>query len=157
MDTEQTIFLHPGEPVFDRFRAYTCDRFAEDALRGAIFIDPTATQPYFFHLAQVTVIRQADPTLRPFQRGEVLESRLIGLKQWQDGRIEPCAPEQLLLLRGAGELPVAFISFAASADDVLPAASIFTREQIVEQIAQERRQKLFEDMPDRLEFVDAQL
>src|SRR5260370_21726613 len=32
---EQVIFLHPGEPVFDRFRASICDRFAEDAQRGA--------------------------------------------------------------------------------------------------------------------------
>ena len=28
---EQVIFLHPGEPVFDRFRTSICDRFAEDA------------------------------------------------------------------------------------------------------------------------------
>ncbi|GAC1348264.1 MAG: helicase-related protein [Ktedonobacteraceae bacterium] len=154
MAAEEAIFLHPGEPIFDRFRAYICDRFAEDALRGAIFVDPAAAQPYFFHLAQVTVIRQADLTLRPFQQGEVLEARLIGLKQWQDGRIELCAPEQLLLLRGVGELPAACISFAASADDALPAASTFARAQIVEQMAHERRQKLYEDIPERLQFVE---
>ena len=63
---QQVIFLHPGEPVFDRYRAYICDRFAEDALRGAVFIDPTIQQPYFFHFVQITVVRVADPTLRPF-------------------------------------------------------------------------------------------
>src|SRR6266700_321639 len=154
MPVEETIFLHPGEPVFDRFRAYTCDRFAEDGLRGAIFIDPLASQPYFFHLAQVTVIRQADPALRAFQRTEMLESRLIGLKQWQDGRIELCAPEHLLLLRGAGDLPASVVSFAASADDVLPLARDFARAEIVEQLAEGCRQKLFKDMAERLEFVE---
>jgi hypothetical protein len=151
---EQSIFLHPGEPVFDRFRAYTCDRFADDALRGAIFIDPTTPQPYLFHLAEVTVIRQADPSLRAFQRTEVLASRLIGLKQWRDGTIEPCAPEQLLLLRGADDLPASVVSFAASADERLPFATAYGREQIVEPLAQECRQKLFADMADRLEFVE---
>src|SRR5207237_7092962 len=133
---ERVIFLHPGDPVFDRFRAYTCDRYADDALRGAIFIDPLASHPYFFHLAQVTVIRQADPALRAFQRAEVLEARLIGLKQWQDGRIELCAPEHLLLLRGAGDLPASVVSFAASADEQLQLARDFAREQVVEQMAQ---------------------
>ena len=154
LDAEQVIFLHPGEPVFDRFRAYTCDRFAEDALRGAIFIDPTASQPYFFHLAQVIVTRQADPALRAFQRAEVLESRLIGLRQWQDGTLEQCTPEHLLLLRGAGDLPASVVSFAASADEQLPLARDFARAQIVEQLAQQCRQKLYQDMVDRLEFVE---
>src|SRR6266699_3690018 len=98
---EQVVFLHPGESVFDRFRSYICDRFAEDAQRGAIFIDPTVQQPYFFHLVQVAVVRVADPTLHAFTRSETLESRLLGLKQWQDGTIEECSPEHLLLLRGS--------------------------------------------------------
>src|SRR2546421_6524730 len=40
-EDEETIFLHPGEPVFDRFRDAIRERFAQDALRGSIFIDPT--------------------------------------------------------------------------------------------------------------------
>ena len=151
---DQSIFLHPGEPVFDRFCAYACDRFADDALRGAIFLDPTTSQPYLFHLAQVTVMRQADPTLRAFQRPEVLASRLIGLKQWQDGTIEPCAPEQLLLLRGADDLPASLVRFAASADERLSLATAYVHEQIVEPLAQQCRQKLVADLADRLEFVE---
>ncbi len=77
---EQALFLHPGEPVFDRFRSIVCDRFAELALRGAVFVDPTARRPYFFHLAQVVVTRKADPTLRALNREETLEYRLVGLK-----------------------------------------------------------------------------
>ena len=48
-EDEETIFLHPGEPVFDRFRDAIRDRFAQDALRGSIFIDPTVQQAYYFH------------------------------------------------------------------------------------------------------------
>src|SRR5207249_6909101 len=91
-NTEQFIFLHPGEPVFDRFRSYIYHRFAEDALRGGIFIDPISPRPYFFHLARVAVMRQADSMLRALNRSEILESRLLGLKQWQDGTIEVCSP-----------------------------------------------------------------
>jgi len=151
---QQVIFLHPGEPVFDRFRAYICDRFAEDALRGAIFIDPTREQAYFFHLVQVTVIRMADPTLRPFKRSETLESRLIGLKQWQDGAIEVCSPEHLLLLRGCTDLPPSLVSFAASADEASARAAVFVREQVVENIAREHRQTLLSDMAQRKEFLE---
>ncbi len=151
---EEAIFLHPGEPVFDRIRAYVCARFAEDALRGATFIDPTVQQPYFFHLAQVKVVRQADPTLRPFAREELLESRLIALKQWQDGTIEGCSPEHLLLLRGGHDLPASVVNFAATADDAVQLAVTFAREQIVEQMLEERRQGLLKDMPERSEMIE---
>ena len=151
---EQVVFLHPGEPVFDRFRSYVCDRFAEDAQRGAIFIDPTVQHPYFFHLVQVAVVRVADPTLRAFNRSETLESRLLGLKQWQDGTIEECSPEHLLLLRGSADLPPSLVSFAASADTASVMATLFAREQVVENMAQECRQALFNDMPLRQEFIE---
>lgn len=153
-NSEEVIFLHPGEPVFDRFRAYVCDHFAEHAQRGAIFIDPTIQRSYFFHLVQITVVRMADLTLRPFKRGEMLDSRLIGLQQWQDGTIEVCSPEHLLLLRGGTDLPPSLVSFAASADEVCALAVVFTREQVVENIAREHRQALFNDMTMRKEFIE---
>ena len=60
---EQAIFLHPGEAAFDRFRAFVCERFASQAQRGAVFVDPTAERPYFYHLAHLVITRQADPLL----------------------------------------------------------------------------------------------
>jgi len=153
-DADQVIFLHPGEPVFDRFRSYFCEQFADDAQRGAIFLDPTASQPCFFHLAQVNVIRQADPAFPALNRAEILESCLIGLKQWQDGKMEICSPEYLLLLRGADDLPPAVVSFAASADEAVTTAVTYVREQVVAQMAQARQQRLLGDLPTRLEFVE---
>ena len=153
-DDEETIFLHPGEPVFDRFRDSIRDRFAQDALRGSIFIDPTVQQPYYFHLAQVAVERIADATLHAFERAETLESRLIGIKQWQDGTIEDCSLEHLLLLRGSGYLPPSLVSFAANADEAAAFAVTFTREQVVEKMAQKKREKLLADLRARKEFVE---
>src|SRR5205807_976873 len=62
-DTEDCIFLHPGEPFFERLRTSVCERFRPAALRGGVFVDPYATRPYLFHLALVTVVRQGDPAL----------------------------------------------------------------------------------------------
>src|SRR3954452_3361370 len=59
-DVESCVFLHPGEPFFDRLRAFTCERFRDAALRGGVFVDPFAVRPYLFHLALVSVVRQAD-------------------------------------------------------------------------------------------------
>jgi superfamily II DNA or RNA helicase len=54
---EPAIFLHPGEPIFDRWQSVFCDRFAAHALQGAVFVDPSAERPYLYHLALITVVR----------------------------------------------------------------------------------------------------
>jgi superfamily II DNA or RNA helicase len=59
-DRKDVIWLHPGEPVFDRFRDLAIERLSEEGTRGAVFIDPSATRPYLFHLARISVIRKAD-------------------------------------------------------------------------------------------------
>ena len=60
---ETAVWVHPGEPVFEQIRALVSDRLSRQALRGAVFVDPTAEKPYLFHVALVRVIRQADPEL----------------------------------------------------------------------------------------------
>ncbi len=104
-DTDRAIFLHPGEPVFDRLRAQICSRFAHDALRGAVFVDPTAERPYLFHLARVAIIRRADNAFPSLAREEVLEYLLVGLRDEQGDSPEPCPVEHLLLLRGGRDIP----------------------------------------------------
>ena len=54
------IWLHPGEPVFEALSHRTLAAFGRDALRGAIFTDPRADAPYFFHLAVVSVEREPE-------------------------------------------------------------------------------------------------
>ena len=74
---DQAIWVHPGEPVFERFRAVVSDRLGDQALRGAVFVDPTADKPYLFHLALVSVVRQADPEMPDLaeRRGAGLPAR----------------------------------------------------------------------------------
>ena len=43
---EQVSWLHPGEPVFDCIAASILGRFGDLALRGAVFVDPYAAEPY---------------------------------------------------------------------------------------------------------------
>ena len=51
------VWMHPGEPVFDRITESVIDRYGNDGLRGAMFIDPYAEEPYLFHIALVSVER----------------------------------------------------------------------------------------------------
>ena len=57
-DGSDVIWLHPGEPVFDRFCAALLARHEDEARRGAFFVDPHAEAPYLFHLARVSVVRR---------------------------------------------------------------------------------------------------
>ena len=67
---DSRVWVHPGEPVFERFRAVVSDRLRDQALRGAVFVDPTSDRPYLFHLALVSVVRKARlRTSRPGYRG----------------------------------------------------------------------------------------
>ncbi|MGI6098896.1 MAG: helicase-related protein [Kiritimatiellia bacterium] len=59
-DNRDLIWLHPGEPVFESFRALVTGRLADAGKRGAVFVDPTAGKPYLFHMALLSVIRRAD-------------------------------------------------------------------------------------------------
>jgi integrase len=97
-DTAEALFLHPGEPVFERIRVHVCERFAEVALRGGVFVDPTAAAPYLFHLAAVSVSRRADPAHPTLARVEVLEHRLVGLRQAADESLPDCTAPACLTI-----------------------------------------------------------
>jgi SNF2 family DNA or RNA helicase len=151
---EQAIFLHPGEPVFERFRSYICDRFEQQALQGAVFVDPTAQHPYLYHLVRVVVARKADPLLRALNREEILEYRLVGLRQEQDGAVEECPIEHLLLLHGGNPHSTSRRPFVANIDTLGNLAGTFTLSQVAEKIAEDRRQALRSSQPSREEFIE---
>ncbi len=150
---DPAIFLHPGEPLFDRFRAWVCDRFGREALRGAVFVDPQADRPYLFHLALVTVERQADPALPALARGEMLAYRLVGLRQEEGGQSEACPVEYLLLLKGGEGMPASTRGLAAGAGTAQEAARDYARATVAEALADERRQALLATLPERLDFL----
>ena len=165
-DATEAIWLHPGEPVYDRLAASILEGFGNDALKGAVFVDPKAEEPYLFHLAVVTVNNRSDrpkaapgvpddeQTLEGRERLKTVETRLAGLRQTKDGTVEESPVEHLLLLRGAPGFPPSRIPLAALAHRMLPEANAYAREEVADSIVQSHRQQILDDLPGRLEFIN---
>ncbi|MCL4516327.1 MAG: DUF3883 domain-containing protein [Firmicutes bacterium] len=147
------IFLHPGEPFFDRLSAYIQARFAWEALKGGVFVDPYASRPYLFHLALVGVERRGDQNFQALEQDEILQYRLVGLKQEEGGQIEECPIEHLLLLKGGQGIPAEAIRFAATARDSSALARAYAIERVARPSAEERRRILLESLPSREDFI----
>ncbi|MDI6709990.1 MAG: helicase-related protein [Bacillota bacterium] len=151
---EQAVFLHPGEPLFDRYRALVRGRFAERALRGGVFVDPYADRPYFFHLALVRVMRRADPALPgALGRDELLELRLVGLRRDETGGIRECPVEHLMLLRGGQGVPAVCIPFVATVNAACAQARAFALEKVAAPAAEARRRALLATLAEREAFI----
>jgi superfamily II DNA or RNA helicase len=155
-DSTTAIFLHPGELFFDTLREAVVSRFSPDALRGAVFIDPTAEAPYFFHLGLLRIVRKAEQESSALRAEEPIEYRLVGLRQDGADRIEECPVEHLLLLRGGpGGIPLAVRPFAAQAPTATELAARFAREQIATPLAERHRSAMLASLPERERFIEA--
>ena len=165
-DAEDAIWLHPGEPVFERFSAAVLARCANDARKGAVFADPHADEPYLFHIAPVTVEHAGSPARAApddsgdgragtvVSRGAVpVETRLVGLRQAGDGTVDEWPVEHLLLLRGLPHLPPGRVPLAALARRLVPGAEAFVRNDVGGRMVQSHRRRLLDDLPARLELV----
>ncbi len=139
---DNAIWMHPGEPVFDRFRTAFLTRRGGDARRGAVFVDPDAEAPYLFHLAQVSVVR------REGERMETVETRPIGLRQESDGAIAPCPPEHLLLLRGARDIAPGGVPLARAAHRLTKQAEEWVW-KTARRMAAEHRVRTEASLPER--------
>jgi superfamily II DNA or RNA helicase len=152
-DKDAGIWVHPGEPLFEAFRGLVAARLTGQALRGAVFVDPTADKPYLFHLAIVTVVREADPEVPDLAAEDVLECRLVGVKQFEGSQIHVCPVEHLLLLKGGRGLPAAAQRLAVGAKDLREKARAFLLERVAREMAVARRQALLATLPEREGFV----
>ncbi|MEW6276083.1 MAG: helicase-related protein [Bacillota bacterium] len=151
---EQAIFLHPGEPLFDRYCSLVRGRFAALARKGGVFVDPYTERPYLFHVVLVRVMRRADPALPEFfGREELVESRLVALRQDETGKIEECPVEHLMLLRGAPAIPAAAIPLVSTIAAAGEQVKNFVGERIAGPIAAARRQALLATLAGREEFI----
>ncbi|WP_297446865.1 helicase-related protein [Acidiferrobacter sp.] len=115
-DKRDAIFLHPGEPVFEYLSALAIEHARHTALRGAIFTDVSATAPYLLHVARVTVVRGVDPGVPAFHSQELIEQKLVGLKQFADGRLVEAPVEHLLLLKETTKTNSDSVVFLAQSD-----------------------------------------
>ena len=163
--TSDALWMHPGEEVFDQLSASVVDRFRDDGLRGSVFIDPYATQPYLFHIALVSVARASDGPVTsgsnfpsqtfesPMGGARLLDSRLVGLRQNGDGTVEVAPVEHLLLLRGAADFAPGSEPLAGAARALVQEAETFANEIVVGRMVQAHRQQLLDDLDERLGFV----
>ena len=167
-DRSDVIWLHPGEPVFDRLCAALLSRHEDEALHGAFFVDPHAGAPYLFHLARVTVVRRpaalesvgraaasnsdgrADRDEPP---SEIIESRLIGLRQDGDGAIEPCPLEHLLLLRGARNVAPGSVPLGRMASRLTDEALEWIDGDALARLVDEHRARIEQLLPERLDWI----
>lgn len=150
---DRGIWFHPGEPLFEGFRGMVKERLSAKAICGAVFVDPSAEKPYLFHLGLVTVVRGADEEMPELAREEVLESRLVGVKQFEGTQIQLCPVEHLLLLRGGRGLPPGSQRLAASAVRLLDQARAFLTERVGREMALKRQQALLATLGERESFV----
>jgi hypothetical protein len=152
-ETEKAIFLRPGEPVFDRLVALITSRYSNDALKGGVFVDPYATKPYLFHIAQVTVLRKADITIPPLETDEIIEKRLVGLRQEADGSIIECPVEHLLILKGRDRYPDGYSDLVARAEALREISRSFVIEKIERQLVDKHREMIRSTLQERETFI----
>ena len=106
-----------------------------------------------FHLALITVEREADEAFPALSKMETLESRLVGLRQDTQGILTECPIEHLLLLKGGAGIPTAARSFAATAIQAIERAKQFARDSVAGPLASERRNSIRVDIPARSDFI----
>jgi superfamily II DNA or RNA helicase len=147
------IWVHPGEPVFERFRAIVSDRLGDQALRGAVFTDPTTDKPYLFHLALVSIVRQVDAELPDLANEDTLDCRLVGVKQSEGAEVSLCPVEHLLLLKGGHGLPPAAQRLAVTAEKLKEQARAFMVERVARELAMEHRKVLLDTLSEREQFI----
>jgi superfamily II DNA or RNA helicase/transcriptional regulator with XRE-family HTH domain len=163
-DRADAIWMHPGEPVFDRFCTTLLSRRGDEARRGAIFVDPHAKAPYLFHLAQVSVVHRQPATeavelfgahagRQDNARSEIIESCLIGLRQESDGTIALCPLEHLLLLRGAHGVPPGSVPLARLARGLTGVAAEWIKGDALARMVEEHRARIESTLPERLDWI----
>ena len=162
------IWLHPGEPLFEALSGRVLAAFARAAERGAIFTDPRATAPYLFHLAMASVEREEAspapaassamellPAPSPIAEAEApgahrtLERRLFALRHDQDGSPAEADVEQLLLLRGAPQIPPGAVPLAARGPAMRAEAAEFAERRILDAMVAAQRIVRRAELPER--------
>ena len=155
---EPGVWLHPGETVFDTLADEVGRRHRRDARRGAIFVDARADEPYFLHLALVTVERLPEPVeveghpglfeARPDTEPEVLERRLVGIRH-AAGTAPTTEPvERLMLLRPAPEIAPGGVPLAARGVAMRAEAAALA-ERVRDDLVEEHRTAERRELPER--------
>src|SRR5207253_2806629 len=148
------VWIHPGEPVFDQLRELVNLGATPHAQRGAVVVDPSSTHSYLLHLASVTILRRADPSLFALKTDEVLEQSLVAVRQHEDGTMTVRPIEEFLLLEPRrGGLPLDAQRLAVSAQGRIEEARAFMVSTVAKELTQKHRDRLNADLASRIEFL----
>jgi hypothetical protein len=150
---EDGVCVHPGEPFFESLRALVRDRFAKSALQGGVFVDPEAARPYLLHVAALTVVRRADDGPGPRAAEEVLLTRLVALRQDEEGRTEECPIERLLLLKAGAAPAHAAQALLGRAEDLRRMALAHALGRVAAPLAESHRAGILGALSERLDFL----
>lgn len=155
------IWLHPGEPVFDALATQIIDRYAADAMRGAIFVDPKADAPYLFHLAVATAEIEAaaapdeQAAIDAYMSRQALEHRLLAVRQTADGESQESLVEPLLLLHGGNHVAPGSVPLASRGIALRAEAVGFLDRLAQTRLVDERKDALRLAMPQRRRQIRA--
>jgi superfamily II DNA or RNA helicase/transcriptional regulator with XRE-family HTH domain len=151
----EILFLHPGQPIFDRYRSLVVVRLWREAQRGSVYVDPCADKPYLFHVALVAVRRKADAAWpEAFGRDGLLEVRLVGLRQEESGGISECPVEHLMFLRGfTGAIPRE-TPLVASASEFCRQAREYAVESVAGSLVRKHAERLTATMDERAGLLE---
>lgn len=113
-----------------------------------------STTSYLLHLASVTILRRADPSLAALKGDEVLEQSLVAVRQNEDGTMTVRAIEEFLLLEPrTGGLPLDAQRLAVSAQSRIEEARAFMVATVAKEFAQKHRDRLNANLASRIEFL----
>ena len=150
-----SLWVHPGEPVFEALAHEVIRRFGPDALRGTILVDPKASEAYMLHVALSSVEIAGDSPTQDIPTKQTLERRLLAVRQQADGTSEATDIEPLLLLHGSRRVAPGSVPLASRGVGLKAGAGEFLQQHAEANLAGEHRNSLRLELPERRRRVAA--
>ena len=141
---ERSIWLHPGEPVFDVMCGQVLAACRREAARGAIFVDPRTEAPYLLHLGKVSV--EAEGESAETSPRDTLERGLVSLRQDDEGKVSGESLQAFAFLQGAPHIPPGAVPLAGRAAALRVDAATRLEEEALRR-AEARRETVKAELP----------
>ncbi len=147
---ERSIWLHPGEPVFDAMCGEVLAACRCDAARGAIFVDPRTEAPYLLHLSELSVEEEGESAETSTR--DTLERGLLSLRQDEEGKVSGAALQAFAFLQAAPHIPPGAVPLAGRAATLRVDAATRLEEEALRR-AEARRETAKAELPRRRERI----
>ena len=151
-EPKTAIYLRPGEPVFDKIADLVLSKYAIDALKGGVFTDPQAEEPYFVHVHRISSTVKANYVSSPRICKAGFGERLVAFKQTISHGATECPVEYLLLLRGGSGVPPSALNFVATIQQACKNAEHLAKET-AGRLLEEYRHKNLDALPEKEIFL----